>query len=656
MTGAKTFESVAMETLYAIRMELSFLVAFLVVLACNRLIGGVGARPGKRRPGAGAGAGPASGKSKKASKPRFPPPPNDDGYGGQGQGPLVEGAVQQRRAQSGAAANILSDIDVRKPTADQLQNPSWVAAAVQQLSRSQMQRSIDLYRSATAAGLEFASMRKSDAEAMFVALVSSAARLSQVDEALRLMRECREKGPGISVPLLSSATKLLTSKHFFKEVITMHDFAVEDKSLVIDDRSIWSCLLFCSVESRVYARCRGFFQHLKASGKPSPKDYGNMIRAASSQGDWHACLALVKEMRETDVEIDSVIYNTALATCVSASQTDMARKLLNEMESSDGVADVITYNTLAKGYGRAGQLDKCFELYEHMRAKNIAPSQVTYGILLDCCINEKQMEKAAEVFDTMSKEGCVMNTVLYTTLIKGFARADQVDQAMKVYEQMRSDTAQGVTPDLITFSILIKANSDAGRMEKSLQLLETMMDLELAPDEVVFNNLLSGCVRTMDAALGRRLYSNMVQGGMRPSNATFSILIRLYSACKLLDEAFEMLRVEPAARGVKPESRLYVQLAQACLRERQGRRALEVYKLMLAHASPTTAMHGSLLGMCVKLNMLDSAVEILALAAESGGRLDIRDAESVREAASRKKKSQLVEAASEAISKLRSAT
>jgi len=273
--------------------------------------------------------------------------------------------------------------------------------------------------------------------------------------------------------------------------------------------------------------------------------------------------------------------------------------------------------------------------------------------LLDCCINDKQMEKATEVFNEMTEEGVTMNTVLYTTLIKGFARADEVDQAMKVYRQMCSDRDKGVSPDLITFSILIKANCDAGRLEDALVLLQTMVGLGIGPDEVVFNNLLGGCIRENNSALAKHIYNNMVERGVKPSNATFSILIRLYAQSKLLEEAVEMLRTEPAARRLEPEPRLYVQLAQACLRERQGRRAVEVYKLMLKHAEPSAASHGSLLGMCAKVNMLDTAAEILTLAAEHGGRVDARDAEQLRDTAMRKRKTAVAEAVADAMRKLR---
>merc|ERR1719330_401744 len=316
------------------------------------------------------------------------------------------------------------------------------------------------------------------------------------------------------------------------------------------------------------------------------------------------------------------------------------------------MADVVTYNTLCKGYAKAGKLDQCLELFGHMRSRNIQPSQVTYGILLDCCINEKQMDKAAEIFNEMSSQGLVMNTVLYTTLIKGFARAGEVDQAMHVYKRMCNDRDKGVCPDLITFSILIRANCDAGRLEEALALLSSMIDLGLRPDDVIFNNLLSGCVSKNSPEFAKRLYSNMVEGGVRPSNATFSILIRLYAQNKLLDEATEMLRREPKAWNVETEPRLYVQLAQACLRERQGRRAVEAYKLMIEQSPPTVAMHGTLLGMCSKLNMLETACEILTLAAEHNGHVDARDAVQLRDMAVRKRKAACIESINAAMAQL----
>merc|ERR1719401_1739767 len=108
-----------------------------------------------------------------------------------------------------------------------------------------------------------------------------------------------------------------------------------------------------------------------------------------------------------------------------------------------------------------------------MKIHGIEPSQITYGILLDGCINEGQVDKAELIFNSMLEDKCAINTVLYTTLIKGFARTGEIDKAMEVFRKMCAEKT--ASPDLITFSILMKANCDADRMEVAQDLLKSML-------------------------------------------------------------------------------------------------------------------------------------------------------------------------------------
>jgi pentatricopeptide repeat protein len=233
-----------------------------------------------------------------------------------------------------------------------------------------------------------------------------------------------------------------------------------------------------------------------------------------------------------------------------------------------------------------------------------------------------------------------MNTVLCTTLIKGFARAGQLAEAMKMYHEMSKK--HGVRPDLITFSILIKANCDGERLEEALKLLEDMIALGLKPDEVVFNNLIAGCGAHGNAKLGKQLYEDMIKAGIKPSNATFSIIIRVFHRCKCLDDAVKLLKTEPAKHNVEPEPRLFLQLIQSSIRERQGKHAVEVYEMLAKRSAPTAATHNSILVTCMRLNMYDTAAEIISIAAASGARVDSRDVNELLEAVFKKGRMQLV--------------
>jgi len=177
-----------------------------------------------------------------------------------------------------------------------------------------------------------------------------------------------------------------------------------------------------------------------------------------------------------------------------------------------------------------------------------------------------------------------------------------------------------------------------------LKLLEELDALGLKADEVVFNNLIAGCALNGNALLGKQLYEDMVKSGIRPSNATFSILIRVYHQCKLLDQAVEFLKTEPAKHKVEVEPRIFLQLVQSCIRERQGKRALEVYGLFAKNSSPTAAMHSSMLATCMRLNMYDTAAELVGMAVASGApRIDSKDTRALLGVAFKKGKRQVAQ-------------
>jgi pentatricopeptide repeat protein len=531
-----------------------------------------------------------------------------------------------------------------------LSDAPWVVHKVTKLCNHQVTEALRLYRAARENGFKLQDLPAAECHNFFMALVTATIREQnyKVKDTLELLSDLRKSGHGVNNSLFVSIVKLCTSRQLYNEAVNIFDFMCEDSTFLLTDKAGWSCLLFCSLEIKTlsvqeinaYDKCQMFFTNLKACGSPSAKDFSNMMKITSLYGDWRGGLSLMNEMRKADVAIDSMQYNTSFAACVAAGQVDEARALLDAAESVDCVADVITYNTIMKGYAKSGRISECFDMFNRMREKGLSSSQVTYGILLDCCINENQLDRAMQVFDEMILAGCQMNIVLCTTVIKGFTRAGKLEQAMNMYTSMK--TKYGITPDIITFSILIKANCDSSCLEKALSLLEDMVILGLKPDEVVFNNLMAGCARNGNLELGKQLYEDMVKSGVRPSCATYSILIRLFHHCKVLDEAVKLITEETKRQGFHPEPRLFQQLIQSCIRERQGNRAVQVYKTFFDYTTPCASTSSDIISKCVKLNMLETCTEIIAIAAEKGARIDARDILSVIEPAAKKSKSQVV--------------
>merc|ERR1719171_1359197 len=211
---------------------------------------------------------------------------------------------------------------------------------------------------------------------------------------------------------------------------------------------------------------------------------------------------------------------------------------------------------------------------------------------------------------------------------------------MNVFEQM---CASEVTPDLVSFSVLIKVHCDAGKIEVALQLLERMTQYNLTPDEIVFNNLLLGCAERKNSALGCRIFSDMQKQGLAPSHVTLSIMVKIFVKCREVDAALDLLNTSPEKLGLKRENRLYVQLAQACIRERQGKRALEVCEALLRHCRSDEVTNGKLVVQCVSFNMLDTGAELLELILSQKCKVSTQDANALLSAAVKKQKSNTIQ-------------
>merc|ERR1719498_1031778 len=88
---------------------------------------------------------------------------------------------------------------------------------------------------------------------------------------------------------------------------------------------------------------------------------------------------------------------------------------------------------------------------------------------------------------------------------------------------------RGVTPDLITYSTVIKGYCVQGDLEQAIQLFTLMRKRNIQPDAILFNSILDGAARKQMTSLVEQVLTDMESCGIAPSNFTLSILVKLYA-------------------------------------------------------------------------------------------------------------------------------
>jgi pentatricopeptide repeat protein len=85
-------------------------------------------------------------------------------------------------------------------------------------------------------------------------------------------------------------------------------------------------------------------------------------------------------------------------------------------------------------------------------------------------------------------------------------------------------------PDLVTYSILIRANCDAEKLDTALILTDQMIAEGITPDEIIFSSLLGGCIASSNLQVGRKIFNDLVRSVTSSSGPHPIHLFGLYQA------------------------------------------------------------------------------------------------------------------------------
>merc|ERR1719335_159357 len=300
----------------------------------------------------------------------------------------------------------------------------------------------------------------------------------------------------------------------------------------------------------------------------------------------------------------------------------MIKELRQYEQKHEGVhlVDIVSYNTLMKASAKRKDVQKCFRVLNEITEMKLEPDDVSFSTLLDVCIDEEEHHLASLALEQMCESGVTMNCVLLTTLMKGFIRSKHLDKAMQLFDNMRGESSQ-VKPDMITYSMLIKAQCDAGDMGKALQILEDMLQSNCDIDDVVFTHLIEGCCHVSNVALAEKLFKDMQQANINPSVYTLTAMVKVYGKCAQSEKAWELVQSMHDRFELKPTVVIYTCLISGLMRQKKYADAYSAFQWMKGMCTPDGQSVSTMI-----LGLADSKmwVELVELCKETMDRRPMR--------------------------------
>merc|ERR1719355_248851 len=188
---------------------------------------------------------------------------------------------------------------------------------------------------------------------------------------------------------------------------------------------------------------------------------------------------------------------------------------------------------------------------------------------------------------------------------------------MERAEQLFADLEASGSPDVVTYSTMVKGYCMAGDIDRGFKVLRKMLASgRCAPDEILFNSLLDGCARQhrVDEALA--LVEDMHKHHVQPSNFTLSILVKLLGRSRRLNQAFTTVEETCKRFDLQANIHVYTCLIYACFQNRQLPRALKLHDSMISEAGvePDAKTYAVLARGCATAGSLDKAANVIRAA------------------------------------------
>merc|ERR1719498_817627 len=128
----------------------------------------------------------------------------------------------------------------------------------------------------------------------------------------------------------------------------------------------------------------------------------------------------------------------------------------------------------------------------------------------------------------------------------------------------------------------------------------------------MYNLLLDGCARQGLYDRGMTVLERMNKSGVRPSNYTLSVLVKLANRGRKLDKAFELCEELSSKYGFRLNVHVFANLVQACIQHHDLQRAIGVLERMLQErVRPDVRTYSMLLRACIEAREAKEADGIL---------------------------------------------
>ncbi|KAH7302534.1 hypothetical protein KP509_23G076700 [Ceratopteris richardii] len=275
------------------------------------------------------------------------------------------------------------------------------------------------------------------------------------------------------------------------------------------------------------------FERMQIEGIPRNKvTYLSALKACASMKAAEIGNAIHDEIARCGLQDDVKLATALVDMYAKCGYLSKALDVFNQLN----VRDVVAWNALIFGYVKKGYDSKGLECFNLMEKEGVLADEVTYLAILKACASIGDIDRGREIHDALTKQGLLENNILLgSSLVDMYTKCNALSEAQALLENLPFR-------DVVLWSALVAGYAQAGQGDKALECYERMQNEGIFPNAVTYTCILKACAIVGDSVKGEQIHDEIVKRGMLKDNVMLgSSLIHMYAKCGAFSKAESVL-------------------------------------------------------------------------------------------------------------------
>ncbi|KAF7810944.1 pentatricopeptide repeat-containing protein [Senna tora] len=189
--------------------------------------------------------------------------------------------------------------------------------------------------------------------------------------------------------------------------------------------------------------------------------------------------------------------------------------------------------------------------------KDCGSAPFVFDLLIKACLESKKVEPSIEIMRLLQSRGINLKVSTLNSLIYCVCQCRGVDAGYEIYREVKEIWDEmgelNCAPNAYSYTVLMAAFCEEGRLEDAEKLWVEMRNEEMEPDVVSYNTLISGFCKTGNVRRAEEFFREMEVGGIESTATTYEHLIKGYFDIGDIDSAILVYK-DMCRKAFKPEA------------------------------------------------------------------------------------------------------